>query len=107
MGPMEKVVREKLSSLLSPSHLEIINESPQHGLPPEAEKHFKVVAVSEFFEGMSRIERHRRVHEILASELKAQIHALSVQAYTPAEWKARGEQTHASPACLGGGKRER
>lgn len=107
MGPIERILREKLSSLLAPSVLEITNESPQHGLPLAAEKHFRVVAVSEFFAGLSRVERHRRVHQILAEELKTQVHALSVQAFTPSEWRARGEQTHSSPACLGGGKKER
>ena len=40
---MEKVLMEKLSSLLAPSVLEIVNESPQHGLPKEAEKHLRFV----------------------------------------------------------------
>ncbi len=101
MGPMEKVIREKLSGLLAPMVLDIDNESPKHGLPLEAEKHFRVVAVSEFFIGLSRLERHRRVHEILSEELKDQIHALSVQAFTPEEWRAREGQTHASPNCRG------
>lgn len=105
MGPMERVVREKLTSLLSPQVLEITNESPQHGLPLEAEKHFRVVAVSEIFEGLSRIERHRRVHAILSDELKTHIHALSVQAFTPLEWRERAGQTHSSPECRGGSKR--
>jgi BolA protein len=107
MGPLERILREKLVSLLAPSVLEITNESPQHGLPPEAERHFRVVAVSDLFEGLPRLERHRRVHTILAEELRDQVHALSVQAFTPAEWRARDGGTHASPACLGGGKKQR
>ena len=106
MRPLELVIREKLSSALAPSHLEIVNESPQHGLPAEAEKHFKVIAVSEAFAGGSRVERHRQVHTILAAELKSQIHALSVQAFTPQEWREKNGQTLDSPECLGGGKRE-
>lgn len=101
------VIREKLSSLLAPSHLEILNESHMHGLKPEAEKHFRVVAVSEAFDGLSRIDRHRSVHDILAEELKQHIHALSVQAFTPSEWREKQGATFNSPACLGGGKRER
>lgn len=104
MGPLERVVREKLSSLLAPNHLELVNESPNHGLPPEAEKHFRVVVVSESFEGASRIERHQQVHTILAAELKTEIHALSVQAFTPMEWRARQGQTHVSPECAHGKK---
>ncbi|MBX3021853.1 MAG: BolA/IbaG family iron-sulfur metabolism protein [Bdellovibrionales bacterium] len=106
MGPWEMVIREKLTSVLSPSHLELVNESASHGLKPEAEKHFRVIAVSEFFNDMSRIDRHRRVHEILAAELRDHVHALSVQAFTPVEWREKNGATFASPACLGGGKRE-
>jgi BolA protein len=99
MGPQERVIREKLSSILAPSYLEIVNESPSHGLPLAAEKHFRVVVVSEFFESQSRVERHRQVHTILADELRDHVHALSVQAFTPVEWRARGGETHASPEC--------
>ena len=106
-GPLEKVIREKLGTILAPSVLEIANESPMHGLPRDAEKHFKVVAVSEIFRGQSRIERHRLVNTILADELAGQVHALSVQAFTPEEWREREGKTHDSPECLGGGKAAR
>lgn len=99
-------MREKLSGIFMPSHMDILNESPDHGLPREAEKHFRVVLVSETFRDQNRIERHRLVHEVLSEELKAQIHALSVHAYTPEEWRARKESAPESPECLGGGKKE-
>lgn len=107
MGPVERVIREKLNSILSPSVLDITNESPMHGLPKEAEKHFKIVAVSEAFRGQSRIERHRTVNLVLNEELAQQVHALSIQAFTPEEWRERDGKVHASPECLGGGKHER
>jgi BolA protein len=106
-GPTEKIIREKLNSILAPSVLEINNESPMHGLPLEAEKHFRVVAVSETFSGQSRIERHQLINTVLAEELASQIHALSIQAFTPEEWRAKEGKTFDSPECLGGGKRER
>src|SRR4051812_36885163 len=102
MGPFESTLHEKLIARLSPSHLEIANESPQHGLPESAEKHFRVVAVSEAFSGLSRIDRHRLVQDTVAEELRTHIHALSVQAFTPDEWKGKSFD---SPECLGGGKK--
>ncbi len=102
----EALIKSKLEAAFAPSHLEILNESPQHGLPPQAEKHFRVVVVSPHFLALSRVDRHRLVHEILAIELKSHIHALSVQAYTTAEWGSKAGKTTASPECLGGGKRE-
>lgn len=97
---------EKLQAL-APTHLELINESPQHGLPASAEKHFKCVIVSERFKDQSRIERHRTVNALVADELATQVHAFSIQAFTPDEWTARAGRVNASPACLGGGKHER
>ncbi len=106
-GPVEKILREKLSGVLAPSVLELANESPMHGLSKDAEKHFRLVAVSEMFEGRSRIERHRLIQDIVAEELKSQVHALSIQAFTPEEWRAKGGETFSSPPCLGGGKHDR
>jgi len=106
-GPWQRVLQEKLSSVFAPSHLELLNESPSHGLPPEAEKHFRVILVTELFDGLSRVDRYRQVHEVLKEELSSQVHALSLQLFTPSEWRQRQGATFSSPACLGGGKKER
>lgn len=50
-GPIETSIRTKISKALSPAHLEVINESTMHNVPPGSETHFKVVVVSEEFEG--------------------------------------------------------
>jgi len=102
---IEATLDKKLRERLNPQHLELVNESPQHGLPPEAEKHFRVVVVSDGFANQMRIERHRLVHEAVAEELKSHVHALSVQAFTPEEWEKRQGSTFSSPQCLGGSKR--
>ena len=101
-----KRIYDKLIAQFKPLHLEVLNESPMHGLPESAEKHFRVVLVSSQMEGLSRIDRHRRVNELLEIELKEHVHALSVQTFTPDEWEKKQGSTFASPACLGGGKRE-
>ena len=41
--------------------------------------------ISPGFEGITRLERHRLVHECLASEIKDQLHAISIVAKTPTE----------------------
>jgi BolA family transcriptional regulator, general stress-responsive regulator len=104
---IETSLREKLTAGLTPEHLELTNESPMHGLPLNAEKHFRVVAVSPAFAELSRIDRHRKVHALVAEELRDHVHALSVQAYTPEEWSARSGQGHVSPECLGGSKHDK
>ena len=107
MGPVERQLRQKIAAKITPAlHFELLNESPHHGLKPEAERHFRVVLVSPLFEGVARIERHRLVHDAVQAELRTQVHALSVQAYTPEEWVNKSNAAFSSPACLGGGKRE-
>ncbi|MGD8932250.1 MAG: BolA/IbaG family iron-sulfur metabolism protein [Chromatiales bacterium] len=97
-------IQQKLSAAFQPLNLEVINESDNHNVPPGSESHFKVVLVSKSFEGESLIKRHRRVNQVLAAELKGEIHALALHTMTPEEWFDRGGTSPASPECLGGSK---
>jgi BolA protein len=103
---VQQNIEEKIQGSLTPEHLEVINESPMHNVPPGSESHFKLVIVSPAFEGMSRVERHQKVNGILAQELENGLHALSMETLTGPEWEQRGGKTMASPKCLGGGKAE-
>jgi BolA protein len=85
-------------------HLEVENESHNHNVPKGSETHFKVLIVSDAFEGIGAIDRHRRVHAALADELKKGLHALTLRALTPAQWHAEGGSDFQSPPCLGGSK---
>jgi BolA protein len=82
-------MREKLLGALAPVSLEIVDESAGHaghsGARPEGETHFHVRIVSPRFKGMSRLERQREVHAVLADELKSRVHALSIAALAPGE----------------------
>lgn len=95
-------ITEKLTQAFAPVHLDVCNESYMHNVPEGAESHFKVVVVSDEFEGKRLIQRHRAINTTLADELADDIHALAIHTYTPEEWQ---EQAHApdSPACRGGG----
>lgn len=61
------------------SHLHAGHEGARHG------RHFAVSIRSERFEGLSRVARHRLVYDALASLMPAGIHALAIDARTPAE----------------------
>lgn len=52
--------------------------------------HFEAVVISEAFQGRSLIEKHRLVYSTLGDAMGGAIHALSIRAYTPGEWEARG-----------------
>ena len=62
---------------------QVLNESSNHNVPEGSETHFKVVVVAEAFAGVSRIDRHRCINELLRMELESGVHALSVVAKTP------------------------
>lgn len=51
--------------------------------------HFQAVIVSAAFEGKSRVARHQVVYGALGDRMREEIHALSMQTLTPAEWQAR------------------
>jgi len=98
----QDTIELKISQALAPSHLEILNESHMHNVPPGSESHFKVTVVSEKFGGQALINRHRMVNSALAEELRGKIHALSLHTMTPDEWFETGGTSAESPQCLGG-----
>jgi BolA protein len=97
-------IETKLRETFSPEHLQVVNESDQHSVPPDSETHFKVVLVSAGFDGKRKVARHQAVYGALASEMSGPVHALALHTYTPAEWRLRQGEAPASPDCLGGSK---
>ena len=105
-GPVQSRIEFLLSQALVLDHLEVLNESGQHNVPAGSESHFKVVLVAAQFATVSRIARHRQINQLLAAELAAGVHALSIHAYSPSEWQARFGDVPMSPPCLGGGQHQ-
>jgi BolA family transcriptional regulator, general stress-responsive regulator len=83
------IIKQKLTEALKPVVLDIIDESAKHaghaGANPQGESHFNVTIVSQVFEGKSRVERQRMVHQAISQELRQRIHALSLQTLAPDE----------------------
>ncbi|WP_428818653.1 BolA family protein [Microbulbifer sp. MCCC 1A16149] len=94
-------IQQKLTSAFTPSHVEVDCESHMHNVPAGSEMHFRVVLVSEAFNGTRKVQRHQKVYGVLADEMAGPIHALALHLYTPEEWAG---QAPASPQCLGGSK---
>jgi BolA family transcriptional regulator, general stress-responsive regulator len=105
MSISESIV-SKLAAGLDPSHLEVVNESHRHNVPPGSESHFKVVVVSEAFRDLSPVACHRAVYRLLGEELGGPVHALALHTYAPEDWAALGAAPD-SPLCRGGAARER
>ncbi len=82
-------IRDKLTSALNPTTLEIVDESHRHaghaGARPGGETHFRVEVVAAVFQGKSRLERQRLVYAALKEEMSQQIHALSLVTRAPGE----------------------
>jgi len=114
----ENSIIQNLQDAFNPTYLEVVNESYKHNVPKGAESHFKVTVVSESFAGKALLARHRMVNTALAAHLNPSasstggsggggggIHALSIQAKTPAQYAAgqeKGDTPHSTPPCLGG-----
>lgn len=104
---MNERIRVALGGALAPLHLDLEDESHKHNVPPGAQSHWKLVIVSEAFEGQRLVGRQRLVYGALQAEMAGGIHALSMKTLTPAEWAAQGGVvTHRTPPCLGGSKAE-
>lgn len=101
---VQKTIEQKIQTALSPSHLDIINESYMHNVPQGSESHFKLVVVTSEFESLSLVQRHQKINVILEKELKEDIHALSMETHTDKEWDQRSGRTFTSPQCHGGSK---
>jgi BolA protein len=94
----------KITKSLSPVYLEVINESgDHHGYVIGQESHFKLIIVSNDFNGLNRLKRHRLVYDVINEETQL-IHAISLVTLTEAEWNERGgiESISGSPRCRGG-----
>lgn len=79
-------MKEKLDAV----HVEVIDESFKHAGHAGAASgggHFILKVISDHFQGLPLLDRNRLVFRILEDEMKGEIHALSVKAATPEEWK--------------------
>ena len=60
---LENLLRESLVLALNPSLCDLDNESHGHNVPKNAETHFRLVIVSDVFDGLSRVKRHQLVYK--------------------------------------------
>lgn len=90
-------LRERITSILTkeltPIYLDVTDFSERHrghaGYGESGESHFDVVIVSDIFSGKSRVDRQRVVYDVLRTELKSQIHALTLKTLTVEEAEKR------------------
>jgi BolA protein len=86
-------IRQRLASL-RPDELRLEDESHLHAGHEGAKSgggHFRLSIVSNRFNGLGTVARHRLVYDALADLMRREIHALSIHAATP------DEARHAAP----------
>lgn len=97
-GPIEQIIRRKITESLQPTVLEIYNDSKLHahhvgmrGSSNTIESHFRLKIVSQAFENKSKPMRHRLVYKLLADEMSMinGVHAIQLSTKTPKEVEQR------------------
>lgn len=78
---IQSSIETKLQQNFSPTHLEVVNESHMHSVPPNSETHFKVVIATNAFEGTRKVARHQKIYQVLTEELAGEVHALARNVY--------------------------
>ena len=53
--------------------------------------HFSLIVISDDFEKIPLIERHRMIYGLFKQEITQEIHALQIQTYTISEWKQKNK----------------
>ncbi len=79
-------IRSALQSL-DPTELDVIDDSEKHrghgGWREGGETHYTVRIRARALEGLSRVDCHRRINALLASEFERGLHALAIDAGGP------------------------
>jgi acid stress-induced BolA-like protein IbaG/YrbA len=73
-------VKRGIEAGLACEHVEVLGDG----------QHFQALVISAEFTGRSRVQRHQLVYAALGERMREEIHALSMQTFTPDEWKSRG-----------------
>lgn len=87
-----------LQNALSLQHITLEDQGYFHrGHHPDRKGgHFALTLVSSDFENLNTIKRHQKVYQALGMPKNPDIHAMSLETYTPNEWQDKKENTPSS-----------
>jgi len=72
-------IKQSIAAGLACEHVEVAGDGT----------HWEALVVSPAFVGLSRIKQHQLVYAALGDRMREEVHALSMQTLTPAQWEAR------------------
>lgn len=88
-GPVARQMIDRLTAALSPTRLELEDQSNQHighaGHDSRGESHFALIVESAAFAGLNRVARQRKVYAALGDLMHERVHALTIRAIAPGE----------------------
>ena len=88
-GPVARQMIDRLTAALAPTNLVLEDQSNHHvghaGHDPRGESHFALTIESPAFDGLSRVERQRKVYAALGELMHERVHALTIKAKAPGE----------------------
>ena len=73
-------IQRAIEDSLSCEHVEVAGDG----------QHFQAVIVSAAFAGLPKVKQHQLVYSALGDRMREEIHALSMQTLTPAQWSEQG-----------------
>ncbi|MDB5773023.1 MAG: BolA family transcriptional regulator [Burkholderia sp.] len=88
MSERMEQIRSRLLATFAPLDCQLMDESHLHAGHAGAASgggHYRVQLVSDRFEGLNRVSRHRLVYDCLNDMMHADIHALAIIALAPSE----------------------
>ena len=82
-------ITARLEATFSPESLQVDDESHLHAGHEGAKDgrgHFRVLVISDKFQGQSPIKRHRMIYQAMGELMQTDIHALTIEAFAPDEF---------------------
>ena len=73
-------IKSAIAASIACEHLEVRGDG----------QHWQAVVVSNAFDGLPRIRQHQLVYAALGERMREEIHALSMQTFTPEAWRDHG-----------------
>ena len=88
-APIKNTIKKKLDTALKLHHFEIKDFTGRHlnHNLHDGGFHLEAIIVSDDFQKISLLKRHKMVYEALGDLMKHEIHALSMKTLTIKEWK--------------------
>ena len=72
-------IKKIIKSNFTKDHFEVIDVNNDNS-------HFSILIISDKFDGLSLINRHKIIYNLLNQYISKEIHALQIKTYTVDEW---------------------